>query len=270
MLRVNSLISLLLCLSFAASTEAEVTHAQAQASQYERKEALQISLSAVGRLVGDYRFRDTKGGTVEISSYRGKPLIISLIYTSCYHICPSTTRHLSSVVEKAREALGDDTFNIISVGFDAFRDSPPMMEQFAKKQDIDLDRWQFLSADQTTIDRLAADLGFIYFPSANGFDHLIQTSIIDGQGRVFQQVYGMNFEIPSLIEPLKRLVFSSKDKGLVEAISNKIRLFCTVYDPARDHYRFDYSVFIGTFIGFLCVFVFGMQLRKEWRLTLKS
>jgi protein SCO1/2 len=144
------------------------------------------------------------------------------------------------------------------------------MEQFAKKQNIDLTSWRFLSADEATIGRLSEDLGFIYYPSPNGFDHLIQTSIIDGQGRVYRQVYGMDFDIPLLIDPLKALVFSSEDKGLVEGVSNKIRLFCTIYDPARDKYRFDYSVFIGTFIGFMCVLVFGIQLFKEWRLTLRS
>ena len=34
--------------------------------------------------------------------FNGKPLVLSLLYTSCYHICPMTTRHLSKVVEKAR------------------------------------------------------------------------------------------------------------------------------------------------------------------------
>jgi protein SCO1/2 len=121
-----------------------------------------------------------------------------------------------------------------------------------------------------TIDKLVEDLGFLYFPSPNGFDHLIQTSIIDRQGRLNAQVYGMNFETPLLIEPLKRLVFSSEDKGLLRQVTDKIRLFCTVYDPAADKYRFDYSIFIGTFIGVCCVLALGLQLLKEWRLTLRS
>ena len=174
------------------------------------------------------------------------------------------------MVEKAREALGQDSFNVVSIGFDTFRDSPPMMEQFAREQKSDVQQWKFLSTDKVTIDRWVEDLGFLYFASPNGFDHLIQTSVIDKQGLLNAQVYGMNFETPLLIEPLKRLVFSSKDAGLVRQVTDKIRLFCTVYDPAADRYRFDYSIFIGTFIGVCCVLALGLQLLKEWRLTLRS
>ena len=32
-------------------------------------------------------------------------------------------------------------------------------------------------------------------------------------------------------------------------LANKIKLFCTTYDPVRDGYYFDYSLFIGMLIG---------------------
>jgi protein SCO1/2 len=261
---------LLLCLAFVDSVQAEMNHKPTQASEFDRASALERSQSAIGNQLPDLQFQDTRGDFVNLSEYQGKPLLISLIYTSCFHICPTTTTHLSSVVEKAREALGQDGFNVVSIGFDTFRDSPPMMAEFARKQKIDVQQWKFLSTDKVTINKLVEGLGFLYFPSPNGFDHLIQTSIIDKQGLLSAQVYGMNFETPLLIEPLKRLVFSSEDKGLIRQVTDKIRLFCTVYDPAADKYRFDYSIFIGTFIGVCCVLALGLQLLKEWRLTLRS
>lgn len=270
MLQSLPLALLLLCLAFIGPVQAEISHEQMSASEFDRASALERSQSAIGNQLADLQFQDTRGDFVKLSEYRGKPLLISLIYTSCFHICPTTTKHLSTVVEKAREALGQDGFNVVSIGFDTFRDSPPMMEQFAREQKIDVQQWKFLSTDKVTIDKLVEDLGFLYFPSPNGFDHLIQTSIIDKQGLLSAQVYGMNFETPMLIEPLKRLVFSSKDEGLVRQLTDKIRLFCTVYDPVADKYRFDYSIFIGTFIGVCCVLALGLQLWKEWRLTLGS
>ena len=143
-----------------------------------------------------------------------------------------------------------------------------MMQYFADQQRISEANWQFLSANEETIATLAEDLGFIYFPTANGFDHLIQTTLLDGSGRVHQQIYGMDFDAPIMVEPLKRLVLGKPAEGLIESISNQVKLFCTVYDPAQGKYRYDYSLFIGTFIGFLCVGLLGFQLIKEWRLTL--
>ena len=40
--------------------------------------ALEISQAAIGRTVGDYTFRDTRGHKVRISDFRGKPLVISM------------------------------------------------------------------------------------------------------------------------------------------------------------------------------------------------
>jgi len=144
------------------------------------------------------------------------------------------------------------------------------MLAFRDKQRVDDDRWQFLSTDQATVDTIARQTGFIFYPTGNGFDHLVQTTILDADGEVYRQIYGMDFELPLLIEPLKRLVFETTDDNtLLQSVGKQVRLFCTVYDPASGSYRFDYSVFIGTFIGILCVGWVGFHLVKEWRYTLK-
>ncbi|MEX2326869.1 MAG: SCO family protein, partial [Pseudomonadales bacterium] len=204
-------------------------------SGFARAKALEISRSVLGKPLGEHYFQDTSGNRVALSSYSSKPLVISMIFTSCYHICPTTTKHLNGVVSKARAVLGEDSFNVITVGFDTINDSPPRMAQFAKQQRVDDPNWQFLSTDQQTIEQLASELGFQYFRSGSGFDHLIQTSVIDPQGRVYQQVYGIDFEAPLLIEPLKRFVFStSSDQSVFENVSREVRLFCSVYDPTSE------------------------------------
>ena len=94
----------------------------------------------------------------------------------------------------------------------------------------------------------------------------MQSTIIDGQGSIYRQVYGMTFSTPLLIEPLKELVFGRPvAQSTLHSIGNRIRLFCTVYDPATDSYRIDISVFIGAFVGLMVSIVFGNMLIKEWR-----
>ena len=48
-------------------------------------------------------------------------------------------------------------------------------------------------------------------------------------------------------------------------IVKRIRLFCTVYDPKRDGYRFDYSIFVGGTIGAVSLAVIGFILFRAWR-----
>lgn len=241
---------------------------QNPSTEFERSNAIEISQGAIGNQVGNHHFFTSLGQRVSLNEYRGKPLVISLIYTSCYHICPTTTQHLDKVVRKAYSVLGKDTFNVVSIGFDTVNDTADSMRIFAHQQGIDAENWTFLSTDKQTIASLAKDIGFQFFPSPRGFDHLLQSTILDANGVVRRQVYGMQFDTPHMIEPLKQLLFGEKpSQSLFQQISNKIRLFCTVYDPYSDTYRFDYSIFVGLFIGLsmggLMLFLFA----KEWRFS---
>ena len=220
-------------------------------SPFDNDQALAISQSVIGNQIDNYTLTNADGDSVKLSDFRGKPLVLSMIYTSCYHICPMTTRHLSKVVEKARKALGDDSFSIAIVGFDTKVDTPAAMQYFANKQGISDKDWNLLSITQADVEALSKDIGFQYFPSSNGFDHLIQATIIDAEGKVYRQVYGQVIDTPLLVDPLIELVLGRSPPGqsLLADLSRKIKLFCTTYDPVRDGYYFDYSLFLGILIG---------------------
>ncbi|MDH3513853.1 MAG: SCO family protein [Gammaproteobacteria bacterium] len=237
-------------------------------SSFDEKAALAISQGVIGKPVGEHALTAADGRRVRLSEFRGKPLVISLIYTSCYHICPTTTQHLAKVTRTARAVLGPDSFNVITIGFDTPNDTPEAMQKFAREQSVDIPGWLFLSADAATMEGLAKELGFISYRAPQGFDHLIQATVIDAQGKIYRQVYGMTFETPLLGEPLKELVFGHPvSPSLLSSLSNKIRLFCTVYDPTTDKYRFDYSIFLGLIIGASSIGIVGFLVFREWRRT---
>jgi protein SCO1/2 len=271
-MKLTLLLGLLSLSVIALPSDANVPDTQseqpASAAQFDRSNALTISQAAIGRKVDDHHFTTSQDVPRAISEYLGKPLVISLIYTSCYHICPTTTQHLAKVVRKARSALGDDSFSVLTIGFDTANDNTNAMRIFAAQQSIAIDGWDFLSADQATIEALSQDLGFQYFSSPSGFDHLIQSTIIDAEGSVFRQIYGIEFDTPHLIEPLKVLVFGVDSQDtLFDQITTRILLFCTVYDPASDSYKFDYSIFIGLFMGLTLGGVFIYLVIREWRFS---
>lgn len=227
--------------------------------------ALKRSEAAIGRELGNYVFRDSELNTVSLSQFRGKPLLVNLVYTGCSRACPLTIERLSRAVEVAAEAIGPDSFSVFTIGFDAAADTPQRMRAFARDHGIVEPNWRFLSGDRATIDALAQDLGFSFFSSAQGFEHLAQTTVVDENGRVYRQIYGADFEPPALVEPLKDLVFGRKsDFTSLSGILNRIRLFCTLYDPASGRYTFDYSVFVGIVIGFIIFAVMGVLLVRSW------
>ena len=270
--KLPALLCGFLCLALSVSAGAESgaagNNAQLDAiKDFQYKEALQRSQDAIGNQLGNYALTDEKGHALSLHELRGKPLVLSMIYTSCYQICPMTTRHLAKVVDKARSALGHDSFNVAVLGFDAYNDSPQAMIQFARKQGIEDRGWYLLSASPDTINALSKELGFEFFSSPNGFDHITQATVIDAGGRVYRQVYGEVFDTPLLVEPLKELVLGQPqpNQTLLSELINKVRFFCTTYDPARDAYHFDYSLFIGMAIGASIILIGIILLVREVR-----
>ncbi len=240
---------------------------QETTTKFDSKRALEASQQAIGRSLGDYVFTTGAEDRLSLSSLKGKPLVLSLVYTSCYHVCPLTTQHLAKVVAKAREALGQESFRVATLGFDSLHDSPESMRQFARNQGIAGADWLLLSADRATAEALMRELGFTYVDSPRGFDHIIQATVIDADGRIYRQVYGEVFETPLLVEPLKELVLGQPKPGqpFLASLLNRIRFFCTTYDPSRDAYYVDLSLFIGLIIGGFILILAAWFVVREWR-----
>lgn len=243
-----------------------LTAAQDVPGTYDPAAALDVSQAAVGRELGDWAFTDAGGNPVRISDYRGRPMLISMIFTSCHMVCPAITRHLDVAVKNAREALGEDSFQVVTVGFDTPVDTPEAMRLFAKRQGIDDANWAFLSGSRAQVEGLMGDTGFVYFPSPRGFDHINQVTVVDREGVVYRQVYGAAFDLPWLVEPLKELVYNrpQPNEHFAAGLLNRIKLFCTVYDPNTGRYRFDYSLFVGMAVGGLFILaVIGWLLSER-------
>ncbi len=238
----------------------------AESTDFDYKATLKYSQDAIGNTIGNYILVDSNEQPFILK--RNKPFVLSLVYTSCYHTCPMTTRNLARVVKIAREALGNDSFDVITIGFDTKLDNPKTMHYFANQQGIkDINNWYYLSSDKNTIDALLKDLGFRFYPSPRGYDHIVQASVISEDGKVYRQIYGEVFDTPLLVEPLKQLILgqSKPNQPFLEDLLSKVRFFCTTYDPDADNYYFDYSLFVGMFIGAGIILLIILFLIKELR-----
>ena len=158
-------VAALLISVFCTSVTANAPPEGASALAFDAEEALRISQAAIGRTLSDHVFVNRSSSEVRIRDYRGKPLLVSLIYTSCYHSCSVFTRYLGEIVEVARDALGEDAFSVVTIGFDAVNDTPARMAIYASGQGIDTSNWSFLSGDVKTMRRLTDEVGFTYAAS---------------------------------------------------------------------------------------------------------
>ncbi len=231
----------------------------------EPERALATSRAAIGTRPAAYEFTDVDGRRVTLDELRGKPLVVSFVYTGCSQVCPTTTRFLARAVREARRVLGPGAFRVASIGFDPPMDNPMSMRVFARQQGIDDADWLFLTPQAGAPERLARDFGFTFAAQSGGYDHLAQVTVLDAGGRIHAQVYGETFALPMLVQPLRELALgepAAPAAGWLE----RVRLVCTVYDPASGRYRLDYALFIEIAVGAGCLaLTLGFLLRERRR-----
>ncbi len=258
----------LLCLLVAAgATSAHDAVAPAASPALDPAAALQTSQAAIGRSVADRALLDHDGKPVRLAGYRGKPLLVSFVYTGCFQVCPTSTHALLEAVRAMRASIDPGQFNVVSIGFNQPADSPQAMKAFALQQRIDLPNWAVLSAPATVVDDLTRDFGFVFKPTQAGFDHLLQVSIVDAEGRIYAQVYGDDFSADRLGEPLRRLLRNQPmppSVGLADVI-DRVRVLCSVYDPVSGQYRVSYALAFELAGGLTFMVAMLWFFALEWR-----
>jgi protein SCO1/2 len=234
-------------------------------SAFDSAAALRASQAVIGTRIGEHTLYDRSGRAFMLSSLRGRPLLVSFVYTGCSQVCPLSTKILEKAVASAQRALGSGRFTVLTIGFNLPYDSPAAMADFARRQGVALPDWKFASPDAASVQRLTREFGFDYRATTGGFDHITQISIVDADGRIVRQVYGDDFDLPLLVEPLKQLLTGSPAEfsGLAQMI-DKVRLVCTVYDPVSGQYRLSYAVLIEILSG-ISVFVAVLLFMRKGR-----
>lgn len=230
--------------------------------------ALRASRAAVGHTPDDYALRDREGRPVQLSDYHGKPLLVNFIYTGCFHICPASTQALHKAVRSMHRRFGDKQFNVITIGFNQPEDSPTALKTYASQLRIADSNWEFLSPDAADVPALSRDFGFTYIPTPGGFDHTLQVSVLDANGKIYRQIYGDSFTAAKIGEPLKQLLTGMRiidgDVGFTDLL-DRVRILCSVYDPKTGAYRADYTLYFmiaGGVTFFIAMVWFALS---EWR-----
>jgi protein SCO1/2 len=238
--------------------------ALAQAPDAEK--AYRASQAAIGQAPPDFTLRDRLNRPVKLSDYRGKPLVVSFVYTGCFQACPIATQSLAKAVKQAREALGADAFQVVSIGFNQPFDTPEAMAAFARQNRVADPRWEFLSPNPRDVEALTRAFGFSFEATPKGFDHITQSTIVDADGVVYRQVYGDTFELPLFVGPLKALRSGEVEQVLTLGnVWEQVKLYCTVYDPGTGGYRLNYSLFFEIFAGLTTFAGLGWFIYKSRR-----
>ncbi len=144
---------------------------------------------------------DASGKRLQLKSFAGSPVVVSMIYTSCPAICPMIVSDMQRLErELPPNVRGKVRFVVIS--FDPVRDTPQRLAQYAKERRLP-SRWTLLTGAADDVRELAAVLGMRYRATDTGdFAHSTLITVLDAKGVVLQRLVGLRQDPASAVSAL--------------------------------------------------------------------
>lgn len=147
----------------------------------------------VGKHAPDFTLVDQQGRQTALSLFHGKLVLLNFIYTHCIDVCPITTASLQRVQQELIKRgwwAADVVF--VSVTTDPERDTPAVLQVYARRYRTDSRGWYFLTGHPKVVRKVHAAYGVSVRPQKKGLQvHHLPTFVINRRGLVLG-VYGVN------------------------------------------------------------------------------
>jgi protein SCO1/2 len=186
----------------------------------------------------DIALRDETGRTVKLGDFfRGRPVVLSLVYYECPMLCTLSQTGLVSALSVLKMEPGRD-FELVTVSFDP-RETP---EQAQRRKKAYLERykhpgaeaaWHFLTGDKESIERLTRAVGFRYVWDAetSQFAHGAGLVVARPDGVLSRYLYGIEYAPKDL-----RFALIESGQGRLGTPVDQFLLACYRYDPTHGRY----------------------------------
>jgi len=131
--------------------------------------------------------------------FRGHPVLIAMVYTSCKSMCPLIVQDLKRIDARLSEATRRAT-RVLLVSLDARRDDPGALRSFMARHELDARRWLVATPAPGDVRALAALLGVRYRALPNGeLAHSALITLLDADGTPRAHLEGIAANADELI-----------------------------------------------------------------------
>jgi protein SCO1/2 len=104
---------------------------------------------------------DEQGRSIHLSDLRGRVQVVTMMFTHCPSACPTLVREVAALERRLPEDLRART-HFVLVSIDPDRDTPQVLQEYAKKMGLISGRWTLLRGNAEDVRELSATLGFNY------------------------------------------------------------------------------------------------------------
>jgi protein SCO1/2 len=128
-----------------------------------------------GASAPDFRLRDQAGKPATMAQYRGRPFVITFVYSTCRDTCPA-------LVDQVRGALDDagSRMPVLAVSVDPANDTRARAVRFLNDRRM-TGRARFLLGDRRSLAPVWKGYGVV--PQRGSLEHSATVVLVDGAGR---------------------------------------------------------------------------------------
>jgi len=138
-----------------------------------------------------WTWTDEAGQPVTFARWRGRPLVVTAMFTQCKATCPRTLAKLRRVYEDFQRAGRDAQFLVVTL--DPANDTPQALTRFKAASGLP-DSWHFLSGGLAETRDLRDLLGIHVVDDGPHLLHDGRIVIFDGEGRAARALEGWSLD----------------------------------------------------------------------------
>jgi protein SCO1/2 len=145
---------------------------------------------------------DQSGQQISLAQFKGKPVVLTFLYTHCPDVCPLTAEHLHSTLLK----MGNDAKNvgILAISTDPKGDDQAAAVEFTRNHNMQ-DYWHFLIGTHEQLSPVWSAYSVYAQQQQTTVNHSFAVYVIDKQGNM-RAFIGQDFKPDQLAGYLDALV----------------------------------------------------------------
>ena len=155
-------------------------------------------------------FTNQDGKPVTPGDWNGRPVIVSVAYTTCPTTCSFTVENL----RKLEAALGKDSskveFKVFTV--DPLTDTPEILKAYKNKLGV---KWEFLTGDRKSVREYLMKFNLSFGEKSMAGNHIMHPNVIllvEPDGKSWHEATGISPDFTKMVQTIRKFKASSTER----------------------------------------------------------